>query len=76
MGDVKEAMLTVIVQDNMLSATLLDEDSGLIPVTAISFANDILSYEYQYRLLLKSNRVRRNRKSKQNLVIIKVVRTS
>ena len=63
-GDVKRSVLTVIVQDNMLSATLLDEDSGLIPVTAISFANDILSYEYPIPLTIKEQQSKKKQKVK------------
>ena len=63
-GDVKRSVLTVIVQDNMLSATLLDEDSGLIPVTAISFANDILSYEYPKPLTVKEQQSKKKQKVK------------
>ena len=65
-GDVKRSILTVIVQDNMLSATLLDEDSGLIPVTAISFANDILSYEYPIPLTIKEQQSKKKQKVKTN----------
>ena len=64
MGDVKRSLLTVKVQDNMLSATLLQEDSGLTPVSAISFANDILSYEYPKPLTIKEQQSKKKQKVK------------
>ena len=64
MGDVKRSLLTVKVQDNMLSATLLQEDSGLTPVSAISFANDILSYEYPIPLTIKEQQSEKKQKVK------------
>ena len=67
MGDVKRSVLTVIVQDNMLFATLLDEDSGFIPVTAITFANDILSYEYPISLTIKEQQSKKKKKVKTKL---------
>jgi hypothetical protein len=40
-------VLTVTEQGGALSATLTDEKDGEIEVTAISFKDDILSYEYR-----------------------------
>ena len=46
MGSFIHSVLTVTAQDGTLSATLHDDQKNNIPVTAISFENDILSYEY------------------------------
>jgi enterochelin esterase-like enzyme len=47
LGEVTHSVLTVTEQGGALSATLTDEKDGEIEVTAISFKDDILSYEYR-----------------------------
>ncbi|MHC5060661.1 MAG: alpha/beta hydrolase-fold protein [Planctomycetota bacterium] len=47
LGEVTHSVLTVTEQGGMLSATLTDEKDGKIEVMAISFKDDILSYEYR-----------------------------
>ena len=46
LGEVTHSVLTVTEQGGALSATLTDEKDGEIEVRAISFKDDILSYEY------------------------------
>ena len=45
-GKISQTMLTIAEQDGALTATLEDEDGGEIEVTAISFEDGILSYEF------------------------------
>jgi hypothetical protein len=47
LGEGTHSVLTVTEQGGALSATLTDEKDGQIEVTAISFKDDILSYEYR-----------------------------
>jgi len=45
-GGTRHSVLTIVEQDGTLAATLHDEKDGELEVTAISFDDDILSYEY------------------------------
>lgn len=45
-GEVRHSVLTVAAQGGALTATLIDDQDGEIEVTAISFEDGILSYEY------------------------------
>jgi hypothetical protein len=47
LGEVTHSLLTVTAQDGVLSATLTDKKDREIEVTAISFEDDVLSYEYR-----------------------------
>ncbi len=47
LGEVTHSVLTVTEQGGALSATLTDEKDGEIEVTAISFKDGILRYEYR-----------------------------
>ena len=46
-GEVGQSVLTIAAQEDALVATLVDDKDGEIEVSAISFDNDILSYEYE-----------------------------
>jgi enterochelin esterase family protein len=45
-GSVRHSVLTVAEQGGALTATLIDDEDGEIEVSAISFSDGILSYEY------------------------------
>ena len=47
MGEDRHSALTISAEGSALAATLNDEEDGEIEVTAISFDDGILSYEYQ-----------------------------
>lgn len=47
LGHFRHSVLTVAAQDGVLAATLHDEVDGEMEVTAVSFGNGILSYEYK-----------------------------
>jgi enterochelin esterase family protein len=47
LGHITHSVLTVTEQDGALSAALTDEKNRQIEVTAISFKDDILSYEFR-----------------------------
>jgi enterochelin esterase family protein len=47
LGNVSNSVLTVVERDGKLSATLIDEDDGKMEVSAVSFKDNILSYEYK-----------------------------
>jgi enterochelin esterase family protein len=47
LGHISKSILTIIEQDGKLSATLIDEDDGEMEVSAVSFKDDILSYNYR-----------------------------
>jgi dienelactone hydrolase len=47
LGHVSNSVLTLTEKDGALSATLTDENDGEMEVSAVSFRDDILSYEYQ-----------------------------
>jgi enterochelin esterase family protein len=49
LGRVIHSVLTITEQDGALSATLTDEEDSEYEVTAISFEDDILRYEYRSR---------------------------
>ena len=46
LGHVSKSVLTITELEGNLSATLIDEDDGEMTVSAVSFKDDILSYEY------------------------------
>ncbi len=46
LGHFRHSVLTVAAQDGVLAATLHDEVDGEMEVTAVSFGNGILSYDY------------------------------
>lgn len=46
-GTVRRNALTITVEDGAITAKLTDEKDGDIDVTAVSFKDDILSYEYK-----------------------------
>ncbi len=47
LGEVGNSVLTIAAQEDVLVATLVDARDGEIEVAAISFDDDILSYEYE-----------------------------
>jgi len=47
LGHVSSSVLTITEQGGALSATLIDENDGEMEVSAVSFKDDILSYQYR-----------------------------